>query len=72
VTENHVYLIKKIKINYKDQLLINPIFLKDKIEKKKNKKKLSMSTMVNLQTHNSNHEIGITKKNLKKNMKINF
>ena len=63
MTENHVYLIKKIKINYKDQLLINPIFLKDKIEKKKKKKKLSMSTMVNLQTHNSNHEIGITKKN---------
>jgi hypothetical protein len=38
VTENHVYLIKKIKINYKDQLLINPIFLKDKIEKKRIKK----------------------------------
>jgi hypothetical protein len=72
VTEDHdVYLIKKIKINYEDKLLINQILLKDKIEKKKNKTKLPKSTTINLQTHNSSHEIGIIKK-IKKNMKINL
>lgn len=38
MTENHVYLIKKNKINYEGQLLMNPIFLKDKIGKKEQKK----------------------------------
>jgi hypothetical protein len=34
--------------------------LKDQIEEKKKTKKLLKSTTINLQTHNSDHEIEIT------------